>query len=239
MPFTLYDEQDDFLLINKSPDTNFHCEDGELGLFEHVKRSLNRPSLLPVHRLDKMTSGALLFAKNKTAAHLLSEQFKQRQIEKFYLALSDGKPKKKQGLIKGDMVKSRRGSWKLLTSQQNPAITQFFSTSVQPGLRLFLIKPHTGKTHQIRVALNSIGAAALGDPLYHAKTDSVIDRGYLHAYGLGFTFKGKTFQYLVPPLQGTLFLATATQTIIQEHYSNPSALPWPKLSTSHHAPPST
>jgi len=234
MPFTLHDEQDDFILVNKSPEINFHCENGEPGLFEHVKNTLKIPTLLPVHRLDKMTSGALLFAKNKTAARVLSEQFKQRQVEKFYLAISDGKPKKKQGLIKGDMIKSRRSSWKLLPSQQNPAITQFFSTSTQPGLRLFIIKPHTGKTHQIRVALKSIGAAILGDPLYHTKTDQQIDRGYLHAYGLEFTFKGKIFRYLVAPKQGILFLDETTQTVIQQHYSSPLTLPWPKLPTSHY-----
>lgn len=56
------------------------------------------------------------------------------------------------------MERSRRASWKLINSKENPAVTQFFSTAAQGGNRLFLCKPHTGKTHQIRVALKSVGS---------------------------------------------------------------------------------
>ena len=115
--------------------------------------------LYSVHRLDKMTSGLLLLAKSPQIAAQLTALFTTHQIQKYYLAISDKKPKKKQGLIKGGMQKSRRGMWKLTKEKNNLAITQFFSYSLGNGKRLFVIKPHSGKTHQIRVALKSIGSA--------------------------------------------------------------------------------
>lgn len=221
--FTLIDEQDDFIVISKVANCNFHDEeDLGNGLFNQVKKQLNLTDLYPVHRLDKMTSGILVFAKNKTSAALFQELFQAHQIEKYYLAISDQKPKKKQGLIKGDMVKSRRSCWKLLRTTNNPAVSQFFSFHLIKGLRLFLIKPHSGKTHQIRVALSSIGAQILGDELY-SKTKS--DRGYLHAYAIKFTFLNTQYQYKILPSTGEYFINTSFPEDIEE----PWQLKWPKI----------
>ena len=95
----------------------------------------------PVHRLDEATSGLLLLARNSAAARDLAALFRERSIGKYYLALSDLPPRKKQGLIQGDMVRARRGDWKLTRSMTNPARTRFVSWSVSPGLRLYLLKP--------------------------------------------------------------------------------------------------
>lgn len=214
--FTLIDNQEDFVVINKSHGVNFHDESslGE-GLFNQVKQVLlsdnNEQSteLYPIHRLDKMTSGLLIFAKNLSAAQQFQQLFSQHHIEKYYVAISDKKPKKKQGLIKGDMEKSRRGSWKLVRRFNNPAISQFFSYPLTDGKRLYLIKPHSGKSHQIRVALSSIGAPILGDERYYGVAAKACDRGYLHAYALKFEFSGKSYQYQLPPTDGTFFLDDA------------------------------
>jgi len=227
--FDIVDKQADFIIVNKSADINFHDE-GDIGegLFSQVKRSLGLEELaelFPVHRLDKMTSGLLIFARNKKAASDFQVLFSEHQIQKYYLALSDNKPTKKQGLIKGDMAKSRRGMWKLLRSNHNPAITQFFSYSVQPGIRAFMVKPHSGKTHQIRVALASIKAPIIGDPLY-SKTLS--DRGYLHAYALQFNYLGKSFNYCVAPDQGDLFNCEQFKHWLS-NIESPQSLPWPSI----------
>ncbi|MBV8680361.1 MAG: RNA pseudouridine synthase, partial [Aquitalea sp.] len=140
--------------------------------------------------------------------------------------LSDRKPQKKQGLIKGDMEKGRGGAWRLLSTQQHPAMTQFFSFSVQPGLRLFLLRPRSGKTHQLRVAMKSQSAPILGDALYGG---SPADRGYLHAYGLRFTLDDEAFCFLCPPDQGEHFLSPAVQDCLQREAAQPWALPWPKV----------
>lgn len=221
------DNQRDFIVINKQHNINFHDEEvvGS-GLFSQVKHQLKIPTLFPVHRLDKMTSGLLIFAKNLPAAQVFQQQFEQHHIEKYYLALAHGKPKKKQGLIKGDMEKSRRGMWKLLRSQNSPAITQFMSTTVAPKLRLYLVKPHSGKTHQIRVALNSLGTPISGDPLYNQS--SVMDRGYLHAFALRFKFQNKTFQYLNIPTQGEYFTTQEVQQAIAS-FNPPFEQNWPTI----------
>ena len=247
--FKIITQTDDFVVISKNSDVNFHDE-GEYGagLFSQVKKHLfeqfNVAELFPIHRLDKMTSGLLIFAKNSESAKIFAELFQAHKIEKYYLAISDKKPTKKQGLIKGDMAKSRRGMFKLMRTMDNPATTQFFSYHLGNKQRLYLLKPHSGKTHQLRVALSSIGAPIIGDPLYYSSSkghstshvsstskdssDSTADRGYLHAYALRFEFLGKRYEFMLPPSEGDLYLTTA----IKEHLAalkQPWQLNWPRL----------
>ena len=188
-------ETNDWLAINKPAGIGMHSEESA-GLVVLASAQLNQP-LWPVHRLDKVTSGILLLAKNKTAAARLSALFAEHKVQKYYLARSAQKPKKKQGWIKGDMAKSRNGSWKLLRSQNNPAITRFLS-SFNPELncRLFLLMPKTGRTHQLRVAMKSLSSPIDGDQRY-AGNDA--DRTYLHAYAIRFEDNGKTNALLCPP----------------------------------------
>ena len=230
LPFDIVDIQDDFIVVSKASGINFHDEDNlGQGLFNLVSQYFNQTSkdkLYPVHRLDKMTSGLLLFARNLATAQQFQELFSQHHIEKYYLAISDKKPKKKQGVIKGDMEKSRRGSWKLLRSQKNPALSQFFSYALSEGKRLYLIKPHSGKSHQIRVALNSIGAPILGDQRYYGLCCQ--DRGYLHAYALKFLLKGKNYHYILPPSNGKHYLEDNTMSQLAK-LPAPWLISWPKI----------
>lgn len=197
----------DFMVINKGPGLGMHDETDEAGLLHpglvsRVKADTGL-QLYPVHRLDKMTSGLVLLARTTEANRALSMAFAAREVSKQYLALSDRKPKKKQGWVKGDMQKGRGGSWMLARSQDNPAISWFDSVSVREGLRLYRIKPRTGKTHQIRVALKSVGAPILGDERYGG---TAADRGYLHAWRLAFTLAGEAFDFVCSPDEGTLFV---------------------------------
>ena len=223
--------QDDFVVLEKPEDVSFHDEDmvGS-GLFSIIKAQLKLQyalnELYPVHRLDKMTSGLIIVAKNNATAQAFQQQFQQHKVEKYYLAIAQGKPKKKQGLIKGDMEKSRRGMWKLMRTVNNPAISQFYSYNIAPNKRLYLIKPHSGKTHQIRVALNSIGVPILGDPLYNSNTDA--DRGYLHAFAITFTLHGKSYQYCLAPSTGVEFNNSTALDVIKE-LTPPWQLAWPKI----------
>ena len=199
----------DFILLDKPAGLSFHSEQTP-GLVVLAQQQLGLSELYPVHRLDKMTSGLVLLAKNLVAAQKFQVMFEQRQIEKYYLAVSTHKPKKKQGWIKGDMLQSRRGSYRLTTTMDNPAITQFISASLAPNERAFLIKPHTGKTHQIRVALKSLGAPIAGDQRYQALAEAEQeDRGYLHAYALRFSLFGENYAFVCPPTEGQRFVANA------------------------------
>ncbi len=225
--YELLVRKDDYLIINKAPGVSVHRDQSETGLLEQIRADLNCAPLFLVHRLDKMTSGILLLACNAEAASYLSRQFQERRVEKYYLALSDQKPRKKQGLIKGDMERTRRGSWKLSATTDNPAITRFFSCSVEPGLRLFLLKPLTGKTHQLRVALKSIGAAIIGDERYYGASAKPMDRGYLHAWSLVFEWQGERCKYICDPDIGELYQrASVKQQLLC--WQPPDEQPWPK-----------
>ena len=207
-------KNNDFIVVNKPEELNFHSEESA-GLVVLVQQQLQVESLYPVHRLDKMTSGLVVFALNKQTAQRFQVLFESRQIEKFYLAISDQKPKKKQGWIKGDMVPARRGSWMLTKTQQNPAITQFISALIRPSERLFLLKPTTGKTHQLRVAMKSVSAPICGDQRYALSEQAKLeDRGYLHAYAIRFDLDDELFEFVCPPDQGQRFLATETLLLV-------------------------
>lgn len=113
------------------------------------------------------------------------------------------------------MQKARNGAWKLCQSKENPAITRFESTNCEPNLRLFFLKPQTGKTHQLRVAMKSLGSPILGDAIYGKNTEK-IDRTYLHAARLQFEFKGQAFDVFVAPKEGAWWHRENVKSYIQE-----------------------
>ncbi|GLS27819.1 TIGR01621 family pseudouridine synthase [Marinibactrum halimedae] len=219
---TVIDEHPDFLITLKPANVDFHDCDGEPGFMSRLSRQFGKP-LWPVHRLDKPTSGLLLVATSAQACAALSAQFSERQVEKFYLALAHGRPKKKQGLIKGDMARSRRGSWKLLPTTTNPAITQFFSYGAGPGRRLYLLKPHTGKTHQLRVALKSLSAPIEGDSLYGGEPST---RLHLHAFQLGFEWEGQWRRYQQLPTED---FQAMVERFAPKEWQAPHQLLWPTV----------
>ncbi len=228
--FTILHTHPDFLIINKHPNVSVHKDDGDTMLLQEVAKQSGDEKLYLIHRLDKMTSGILLIGRTAKAASELSQAFADRQIEKFYLAIGSKKPKKKQGLISGDMERSRRASWKLLNSQNSPAVTQFFSVAAEPGERLFLCKPHSGKTHQIRVALKSIGSAIVGDPIYNSASQA--DRGYLHAFALSFPFQNEIFSFVCDPRNGSEMGEKWNQETVSQGINDwltPWDISWPKI----------
>lgn len=227
-------ESEDLLIVDKPPGLSVHKE-------PHLDATNTQQSLPPIidciklqhthlnnielrlaHRLDKVTSGLLILAKHQQAARILGNLFQQRQIGKYYLALSDKKPKKKQGSVIGDMEKSRNSQWKLTQTKLNPAITRFHSKAVN-GNRLFILKLESGKTHQIRVALKSVGSPILGDKLYSGSTS---DRTYLHAYSLNFNYLDQVIHICQPPSFGEHFSCSTLHTALAE-YQTPSQLHWP------------
>ncbi len=215
----------DFILVNKPAGISVQNEQHQSGLLPILYKQLHIQRLWLVHRLDKVTSGILVLAKHAQAAANFGQLFEQKQMEKYYLAVSAKKPKKKQGAIKGGMKKARDGQWMLDKSNTSPAITQFFSYASGQGYRLFLVKPLTGKTHQIRVALKSIGSPILGDVLYKAVT---ADRTYLHAFCLRFNYNQQAFSFICLPNQGEIFNLPEIQQQIQK-LTSPWELTWPVL----------
>lgn len=208
-------QTDDFIIIYKPCGISVHKDQSEIGLTTLLAEQLGIPQVWLVHRLDKVTSGLLILALNTESAAEFFRLFSEHHIQKTYLALSNQKPKKKQGLIVGDMQKARNGAWKLCQSKENPAITRFESVSCEPNLRLFILKPQTGKTHQLRVAMKSLGSPILGDTLYGKNTEN-IDRTYLHAARLQFEFKGQAFDVFIPPKEGEWWHREGVMPLIQK-----------------------
>lgn len=209
-PFTLVHADPRFYVVAKAAGIGFHREGDTPGLMDHLREGLADTALWPVHRLDLVTSGLIVVARSAAVAAALGAAFAAHEVEKTYLALSDRKPKKKQGWIRGDMVKARGGAWRLTHTLEAPAVTHFDSASLAPGVRLFMLYPQTGRTHQLRVALKSVSAPILGDALYGG---SPADRVYLHAYRLAFRLDGEAFAFTSPP-SGGLFDTPALADVL-------------------------
>ncbi len=207
--FKIIHQCDDFIVISKKAGISFHGDAAVPSLDEAIRESMGITELYALHRLDRLTSGLLVFARTRPAARELAAQFRERTMEKLYLAVGGPHPKKKQGIISGDMKKGRDGTWILARTHERPAVTRFYSTFLQPGLRLYLVRPYTGRTHQVRVALKSVSAPVIGDERYCKKLAAGIepDRGYLHAYALAFSMGGTRHRFVFPPDEGRYFLS--------------------------------
>ncbi|MFC0445586.1 TIGR01621 family pseudouridine synthase [Pseudidiomarina halophila] len=204
---TLVFQHTDFYVLNKPAGAPMHANTEELSVVHQLAHQLQE-ELWPVHRLDTPTSGALLVARNAAAAAELSQLFADRQMNKTYLAIAAGKPKKKQGWVIGDMAKSRRGGWRLLHSKKNPARTYFSSESLCPGYRYYRLEPGTGKTHQLRVALKSLGVPIVGDHRYGGEPHAYL---HLHAWQLAFSYQGAQIHATAPLPEYGLFVELATK----------------------------
>lgn len=124
-----------------------------------------------VHRLDRDTSGVLVFAKNMAAYEFLQKAFHDRHVQKTYLALVYGAPKEKRGVIDFAIGRSRRDS-RLRSAQPKAkgrlrdAVTRYEVLGETDGFALLKMSPETGRTHQIRVHLKAIHHPIVGDALY-------------------------------------------------------------------------
>ncbi len=225
-PLRLVQNTDDYLVVHKEPGVAFHGQEQESGLVQ-ILRAMEEageipagPRLFPVHRLDRVTSGLLVFARGRKNANLLGNEFRHGRVRKIYLAISDRSPKKKQGKIVGDMIRGRGGAWILARSTNNPAITRFLSYGIpgrRPGLRLYVLHPKTGRTHQLRVAMKSLAAPILGDGQYgRYDVARQEDRAYLHAYALRFQLGDETVECVSPPQPGAEFASAEFEAVLAE-----------------------
>jgi 23S rRNA pseudouridine1911/1915/1917 synthase len=145
-----------------------------------------RPGI--VHRLDKDTSGVLVVAKNDKAHNALCEQFKTRSLEKHYRAVVDGKMKE-EGRIEAPIGRDPRDRKRMAVVENGrPSVTEWKVLTSLKGASYVDVHLLTGRTHQIRVHMKSIGHPVLGDRIYapNLKTSVHIERLMLHAYSLCF-----------------------------------------------------
>jgi 23S rRNA pseudouridine1911/1915/1917 synthase len=224
IPLTILYEDSSIIVIDKPPGMVVHPAYGNPSgtlvnaLLYHCKdlagiNGILRPGI--VHRLDKDTSGVMVVAKDDEAYHQLTKQFKNRTVEKVYLAIAYGKFGQEEGLIDSAIGRhpSERKRMSTRTKKGRTAITRWKVMERLDGFTFLEIFPQTGRTHQIRVHLSSMGHPLLGDPLYGRKGrpgsihDPVLkeclkkmNRQALHAHRLGFNHPrtGERVQFVSP-----------------------------------------
>lgn len=137
-----------------------------------------------VHRLDKETSGVMVVAKDNQAKRHLSDQFKARTVDKYYIALVSGTLERKRGSITSALSRSKRNRKKIAVDPHGrPAHTDYLVLRQFDKCALVRLVLHTGRTHQIRVHLSSIGHPVIGDELYGRHSEASL---MLHASRLEF-----------------------------------------------------
>ena len=185
-------EDDGLLIINKAPNTPVHPS------LNHYKDSLSncvkyyfdsiglKRKIRPINRLDKDTSGIVLFAKNEYIQECLIKQMKTNKFEKEYLALVDGIiTKDKQTVIAPIARKESSIIERCIRDDGDYAETDIELLSTYTNYSLIKCKLKTGRTHQIRVHTKHIGHPILGDTLY-GNSSNLINRQTLHAYKVKF-----------------------------------------------------
>ena len=147
-----------------------------------------------VHRLDRDTSGIIVMAKNEKAHIFLQEQFKDRSIDKRYLALVDGAPPTPSGRVEAPIGRDpiRRQQMAILTPDKGrAAVTEYRTLKNYPKHTLIEAHPLTGRTHQIRVHMAFLKCPIVGDVLYGRRKQTIpLDRHFLHAFRLTILLPG-------------------------------------------------
>ncbi len=190
--------------------------------------TLERPY---VHRLDRDTSGVLVFAKNEAAYDFLRKAFTDRDVKKEYLAFVYGVPKEKNGTIDFDIGRSRK-DFRLRSAQPKArgtlrsAVTKYTVLDTDEGGQHALLKvePETGRTHQIRVHLKAIHHPIVSDPLYapNQPHDLGLNRLGLHAYQIELPLPSGTQKIITAPIPNDLKIAFAQ--FPQQRYLSGQAL---------------
>lgn len=188
-------EDDDIVIVNKSADITVHPSKKYFtnslvnGLTYYYQNKNMDVKLHCITRLDKETSGCVLFAKNRIAANCLSNMVKQKEISKTYLSLASGKVSKQHFLISAPISRISKGNILRCVDFQTgkEALTECFLLEYYPSNDISLLKCllHTGRTHQIRVHLQYINHPIVSDSLYNKSCNLLLRQG-LHCYNIKF-----------------------------------------------------
>lgn len=220
IPIDIVYEDDDILIVDKDKNMVVHPAKGHLtgtlvnAVLFHSKKlsdgsSTERPGV--IHRLDKDTTGLIIFAKNNYAHNLLSEQLSKRELERRYLAVVWGVFPMDEGEIDAPIGRHKIFKEKMAVTPfgSKDAITRFKVLYKGKFASILILNLKTGRTHQIRVHLSHLGFPVIGDPEYGGRNKnilhkigiqykddfenilSMIDRQALHAIMLKFTHPRK------------------------------------------------
>lgn len=199
IPIDIVYEDSDYVIINKPKGMVVHPAPGHYNgtlvnaIMYHIKdlsgiNGVIRPGI--VHRIDRDTTGLLVVCKNDNAHNLLAEQFKVHSIQRSYYAIIKGYLKDESGTIENYLGRDPkdRKKYHVTTGNGKKAITNYRVLETLNGYSLIECKLMTGRTHQIRVHMASIGHPILGDALYGGQSSKYpkLEGQTLHAKTLGF-----------------------------------------------------
>ena len=207
--YELLDERDDLVVVNKAPDVLTvpdRFDPYKVNLLARLRERYGE--IFVVHRLDRETSGVLVFARNAAAHKALNKQFLDRSADKFYLALVNGSPSPPEGMVDEPIGPDPRGGGRMRVDYHGgkPSATAYETLERYRAHSLLRLQLFTGRTHQVRVHMAAIGHPLTVDPLYgggeHLMLSSIKTRGFnlksgteerpllqrvsLHAYQLAF-----------------------------------------------------
>ena len=225
-------EDDEVLALNKPAGL---AVQGGTKTVHHIDRLLsawgegvNRPKL--VHRLDRDTSGVLLLGKTPVAAAKLSGAFAKRRAQKTYWAIVAGAPKPPEGVIELHLVKRGVGDRELVVPADpkdpnaDPAETEYVTVSRAAHRATWMaLRPHTGRTHQLRAHMQAIGHPILGDPKYGNEASAELSEGLklqLHARRVSLPHPGGGMLVVEAPLSAEM-KAGFSRFGFDEHEADP------------------
>ena len=225
IPLHIVYEDDDLLVVDKTAGMVVHPGPGHsrgtlvAAVLAHCPDLAGvggelRPGI--VHRLDKDTSGLILVAKNDASHRYLQSQFKEREVQKGYLALVAAHLPTMQGRIEAPIGRDPRHRQRMaVVTNGREAVTEYRVLTVYAGYTLVEVAPKTGRTHQIRVHFAWLGHPLAGDRVYGRRPSSELhSRHFLHAHRLRFRLPSNQchieFESPLPPdLQEVLSLLPA------------------------------
>ena len=209
-------EDDDVVVIDKPSGMVVHPGRGNRGgtlvnglLYRYRDLSVRfpdtpRPGI--VHRLDKDTSGVIVVARHAAAHSCLARQFSERSVGKRYLAWVAGRPVPAAGRIATRLRRDARNPLRVRVSRETgkPAVTRYRMCESTGDASLMVLRPLTGRTHQLRAHMRWLGHPILGDPLYAGRAKGTAARLLLHAHRLAIVLPGGTARtvFEAPPPPG-------------------------------------
>ncbi|HEX6751745.1 MAG TPA: RluA family pseudouridine synthase [Longimicrobium sp.] len=210
MPLAIVHEDDDVLVLDKPPFVLVHPTSPEQaetlshGVAHHFAERGVRAKVRPVHRIDRDTSGLVLFAKSAVAHARLDAQLREGGLQRVYQAVVDGVVAEDEGTIDAPIGRDpRRPHLRAVRADGEPARTRFRVLERWARATLLELELETGRTHQIRVHMAHAGHPVLGDRQYGRAGTGLIKRQALHASRLSFTHPTTgtrlTFDAPLPP----------------------------------------
>lgn len=188
----LYDDFD-LIMVNKPPFMVVHPTKSHYdktianGITDYIIKNNEKVKIRFVNRLDMNTSGLVIVAKNAYAHHTLSQDMSEDKVEKTYITVVKGLVLDNEGTINKPIYRLAEDSIKRVIDERGQAsVTHYKVLERLNDATVLEVKLETGRTHQIRVHMESIGHGIIGDELYGHVDENLINRQALHAYSLEF-----------------------------------------------------